>query len=252
MSKIRNLEANEIEVRVGMVKDSGMGLLLYKDSRVDMKILDETYGALYWQREHKEIKSVLYSGVSVYNSEIDQWITKWDAGVESNTDAQKGEASDSFKRACVNFGIGRSLYTAPFIWVKGYDKYEKFSVKEISYDDNDVINHLVIVDGRGNIAYNMGGSVPQRTVQPQRSVPTRNTQSPQRQQPRANGQAVTAMPDTSAQPSITVGNKYPQKPIVGEVVCNCGSPRQIRQNPDGSKYVSGCKSCNAKWEPYTD
>ena len=110
--KFRRLNANEVDVRVNIVKENGLGLLLYKDARVDQNILDETVGSLNWQRDHKEIKGNVYGGIGIYNQELSLWIWKWDAGVESNTEAVKGEASDSFKRAGFNWGIGRELYTA--------------------------------------------------------------------------------------------------------------------------------------------
>lgn len=114
----RGLKPEEIEVRVGTVSAKGVTLLLYKDARCDQNVLDEVYGAEYWQRDHKEIKGNLFCGIGVWNPKIEQWIWKWDCGTESNTEKEKGEASDSFKRACFNLGIGRELYTSGFIFVK--------------------------------------------------------------------------------------------------------------------------------------
>ena len=113
----RGLRPDEIEVRVGTVGKKGASMLLYKDARCDMNILDETYGNLFWQRDHKEIKDNMYAGVGVYNKELGEWVWKWDCGTESNTEKEKGEASDSFKRACFNLGIGRELYTGGFIFI---------------------------------------------------------------------------------------------------------------------------------------
>jgi hypothetical protein len=129
--KFRDLTKDEIEVRVQSVKANGLVLLLYKNARCDMNILDETVGATNWRREHYECKGNLFCRVGIRCVEIavdgitatekiirDEWVWKSDCGTESNTEAQKGEASDSFKRACVNWGLGRELYTSPFIWVK--------------------------------------------------------------------------------------------------------------------------------------
>ncbi len=142
MIKFRDLTANEIECRVQSVKQNGLVLLLYKDARVDMNILDETVGAENWQREHYECKGNLFCRVGIDVSESESWVWKSDCGVESNTEAQKGEASDSFKRACFNWGIGRELYTAPFIWIpadkcdiNGGKCYDKFVVEKILIED---------------------------------------------------------------------------------------------------------------------
>lgn len=153
----RRLNADEIECRVQSNKDNGCILLLYKNARCDMNILDETVGQMNWQRDHKELKGVMYAGVGIYNDERSEWVWKWDCGSESNTDAQKGEASDSFKRACVNWGIGRELYTAPFIWINrnDYEVIDKtnrckdsFRVGEIGYDDAGNISYLTIFNKR--------------------------------------------------------------------------------------------------------
>ena len=117
----RDLKANEIDVRIAQISRKGVSLLLYKDARVDQNILDETVGPYNWQREHKELKGNIYCGISIYDKENRMWVTKWDAGKESFTESEKGEASDSFKRAGVNWGIGRELYTSPFIWVNTED-----------------------------------------------------------------------------------------------------------------------------------
>lgn len=113
----RPLQAGDIEVRVGGVYKSGVTFLLYKNARVDMAILDETVGEFNWQRDHKEVKGNLYCGIGIYDEKKSEWIWKWDCGVESYTEKEKGEASDSFKRAGFNWGIGRELYTAPFIYL---------------------------------------------------------------------------------------------------------------------------------------
>lgn len=113
--KFRPLTADEIEVRVAQAKQTGVSLLLYKNSRCDQNILDETVTPMNWQRHHTRDNANCI--VSIWDEEKKQWIEKEDTGVESNTEKEKGLASDSFKRACFNWGIGRELYTAPLIWV---------------------------------------------------------------------------------------------------------------------------------------
>ena len=114
---MRALKPSEVEVRIGTVGKNGVTLLLYKNARVDMQILDETFGSFGWQRDHKEIKGNLYCGIGVWSCDVDGWVWKWDCGTESNTEKEKGEASDSFKRAGFCWGIGRELYNSPFIFV---------------------------------------------------------------------------------------------------------------------------------------
>lgn len=151
----RQLKANEIDCRVASVsKDGALMLLLYKDARVDQKILDEAFGIFGWQRKHEIIGGNLYCTVSVRNPDTGEWVSKQDVGVESYTEKEKGQASDSFKRACFNLGIGRELYSAPQIWIeKGKyrpnDKgntYDRFSVSEIGYDSDGNINRLAILN----------------------------------------------------------------------------------------------------------
>ena len=150
MCKFRDLRADEIECRVQSVKENGLVLLLYKDARVDMNILDETVGASNWQREHYECKGNLFCRVGIDTNSAaglnsPKWVFKSDCGVESNTEAQKGEASDSFKRACFNWGIGRELYTAPFTWIpadkcniKNGKCYDKFVVEKIIIENKQI------------------------------------------------------------------------------------------------------------------
>lgn len=160
---MRTLQANEIECRVGHSTAKGASLLLYKDARVDMRMLDEIYGPTNWERYHEVVNGNLFCTVRVWDNEKGCWVSKQDVGTESNTEKEKGEASDSFKRACFNWGIGRELYTAPFIWVTLTDAdmtngkiTTKFFCREIGYNENREINHLVIVDGKGNARFTFG------------------------------------------------------------------------------------------------
>ena len=166
MNKFRTLRADEIDCRIAQVKTSGLSLLLYKDARVDQNILDETVGPLNWQRHHSRDNANCI--VSIWDAEKQQWVEKEDTGTESNTEKEKGLASDSFKRACFNWGIGRELYTAPFVFIPkgsytvtdGGKCYDKFSVSEIGYDDTTWrnINKLVIRNNKlDRIVFNWQG-----------------------------------------------------------------------------------------------
>lgn len=162
--KFRNLKPSEIDVRIATLNEKGATLLLYKDARVDMDILDETVGATNWQRHH--IRENANCIVSIWDNDKKQWISKEDTGTESNTEKEKGLASDSFKRACFNWGIGRELYTSPFIWIpsdkmqiidtgktdakgkKVYTSYDKFKVEAIEITDNEITG-LAIINQKG-------------------------------------------------------------------------------------------------------
>lgn len=160
--EFRTLQADEIEVRVGTVSAKGATLLLYKDARCDQAVLDETVGPMNWQRHHSRENANCI--VSIWDAEKGQWVEKEDTGTESMTEKEKGLASDSYKRACTNWGIGRELYTSPFIFIacptvpkgngKGYDLENKFffsgvKVSHIKYDDKRRISELVISDKNG-------------------------------------------------------------------------------------------------------
>lgn len=157
----RDLSAEEIEVRVQSCTEKGATLLLYKDARCDMRILDEAVSPTGWQREHYEMKGRLFCRVGIHDG--DSWIWKSDCGTESNTEAEKGEASDSFKRACVNWGIGRELYTAPFIWVPAEhcditqgrngkpQCRSRFKVESITIENKTIIG--LEISSRGRIIY---------------------------------------------------------------------------------------------------
>ena len=166
--KFRELRANEIEARVATVSDKGCSILLYKNARCDMNILDETVGEMNWQRDHKEIKGNMYAGIGIWDTVKEIWVWKWDCGTESYTEGEKGEASDSFKRAGFNWGIGRELYTAPFIWMKAdqinlADKngkkttYDSFKVEDIEYKDGK-ISYLKVVDNKTKAIFLYGKS----------------------------------------------------------------------------------------------
>ena len=164
--KIRLLRANEIECRVNTVSEKGISLLLYKDARVDQNILDEVFGIFGWQRKHELIGNDLFCTIKV-RDENGEWVEKQDVGTASMAEPVKGAASDSFKRACFNLGIGRELYSAPFIWVsaekinltneKGkWMVKDRFTLSSISYDEHSCIVALEICNGRNEVVYSYG------------------------------------------------------------------------------------------------
>ena len=178
----RPLRADEIDVRVGTVSKAGVSLLLYKDARCDQNILDETVGPFNWQRYHTRENA--NCTVSIWDEEKKQWVEKEDTGTESNTEKEKGLASDSFKRACFNWGIGRELYTAPFIFVKceteqdgrqykltpeGKKKLGGLKVDEIEYTDKRISR--LVISNRDGIIYNFGKKKPGSPAAPAPEIP---------------------------------------------------------------------------------
>lgn len=170
---MRLLKPSEINVKVKQIYNDRDGnkamVLLHKDARVDMDVLDETFGPKNWQRIHYEVKGNLFCGIRVWDAEKAQWIEKQDVGIESNIEAEKGESSDSFKRAGTNWGIGRELYTAPSIWIKldpseitnsGKGTSTRFYVKDIAYSDTREIIAIEIIDGNGKTRFSWSEKTP--------------------------------------------------------------------------------------------
>jgi len=170
--EFRNLKAEEIELFPKVVKKNSCMLLLYKDARCDMAVLDESVGHLNWQRHHKRDNANCV--VSIWDKEKEQWVSKEDTGVESFSEKEKGIASDSFKRACFNWGIGRELYTAPSIWIKLHNneidnykgrykvnKFVKFEVSNIKIEDGKIVK-LKIIDQNNKVRFKWqkGGKKP--------------------------------------------------------------------------------------------
>lgn len=160
----RLLKPKEINCRIQQISEKGLSLLLYVTSRAGQNILDEMYGPTGWKREHVEIAGNLYCTISVWDDKTSQWVSKQDVGTESYTEKEKGQASDSFKRACVNWGIGRELYSAPHIWIDAkqvsmkqnngkYSTYDKFTVKSISYNSAGEIDSLEIINQKFESVY---------------------------------------------------------------------------------------------------
>lgn len=171
MEKFRKLKASEIDCRISQIEKTWCTLLLYKDARVDQNILDETVGCMNWQKRY--VRDNANCIVGIWDEDKKQWVEKEDTGTESFSEAEKGLASDSFKRACFNWGIGRELYTAPSIFIfprkdikyknggKEVDEFfeykdgkyttkTRFEVEIITYDENSAIKDLIIRDNKGN------------------------------------------------------------------------------------------------------
>lgn len=160
MCEFRKLRADELQIKCTDTKFKGSAtLLIYKDARVDQKVLDETVTPMRWQKDYKEIDGKIYCGVGIKNADNGEWIWKWDCGTEGNFEAEKSEASDAFKRACFNWGLGRELYDTPKLKIKCPDNYYyndkmnmTFTVKSIEWNGNELAD-LVIVDRFNKVVY---------------------------------------------------------------------------------------------------
>ena len=187
--KFRTLKAEEIDCRISQIASNYCTLLLYKDARCDMNLLDETVGCMNWKKSY--LRDNANCVVSIYDDDKKEWVSKEDTGTESFSEAEKGLASDSFKRACFNWGIGRELYTAPSIFItprkdikyrividgkqqevdefykNNKDKYEtktRFWVEYIDYDEDRNIKDLIIRDNKNNIRFSQLTQETEKTI----------------------------------------------------------------------------------------
>ena len=245
------LTEQDIDCRVQSVSKAKTGkvgavLLLYKDARVDMRILDLVFGPGNWQRTHEVINGNLFCSIDIWDEEKKTWVRKQDVGVESNTEKEKGQASDAFKRAGFNVGIGRELYTGPFIYVELADgefyserqgnkevfkcySNTRFKVSKIAYDDRREICDLVIVDRNGVVRFNMNGyaqaprsgqNAPQNASQGQGGQTTR--QAPQNApQAQNNGQTAGAVCPSCGGPISSAEQQYSLKKYGRELCRAC-------------------------------
>lgn len=217
MFMFRPLVADEIDCRISTIKDkdgkpTGLSLLLYKDARCDQNILDETVTPMNWKREHtRDNRNCI---VSIWDEKKQQWISKEDTGTESNTEKEKGLASDSFKRACFNWGIGRELYSAPFIWIpadkceikKGFNGkwacYDNFTVTDIQYDEKGNITFLRVKNARSNQQVFQWGNTQEKPQKPD------NEPEKPVSQPETKAVVTTTNKVPPTQPKITTAKDY--------------------------------------------
>nr|DAP53594.1 MAG TPA: Rad52/22 family double-strand break repair protein [Caudoviricetes sp.] len=242
----RLLNADEIEVKVKQVTEKGAVALLYKTARTDMTLLDETVGAGNWQTDYREIKGNMYCGIGIYQSPERGYVWKWNCGTESREDGEgnekKGEASDAFKRAGTTWGIGRELYTAPFIFLNVEtkedhkdrlgksryilaDKFQTFEVSKITYNENRTIKSVVIVDNHGTVVYGRGSSgkkrvqpaqpeLPAETNAQQPATPPKPAQNQEKPAAKANPTAVAESGRRTTVNALRAASKCPSDAII--------------------------------------
>ena len=236
MLEFRLLRADEIEARVARATEKGVSILLYKDARCDMNILDETVGPLNWQRHHSRDNANCI--VSIWDEEKKQWIEKEDTGTESNTEAEKGLASDSFKRSCTNFGIGRELYTAPFIWIPAEDCNLK---KKLNSDKYECLDKFEVV----SILYEEGCrkiksvEIGNRNTGKVREFPSRAKSSAPKKPAEPKPKAAAPAQEKKTAPEPKPEPKKETKDIKTIIIEGCG---ECGINPDWIASKCGCNS----------
>lgn len=226
MNMFRVLRSDEIDCRIAQIKTkdnkpTGISLLLYKDARCDQNILDEVVGPYKWKREHtRDNRNCI---VSIWSDELQQWISKEDTGTESNTEREKGLASDSFKRACFNWGIGRELYTAPFIWINASDCnirqnngktacYDNFTVQKIVYKEGVIVELQIKNQATGKICYSWKADKEEKPEQPDTEPGLRNGEIMTQKVPEAKIE-----PQRAAQKAVvTTADKVPEMVTIAD------------------------------------
>lgn len=245
--EFRKLRADEIEIRAAQISDKGASLLLYKDARCDMNILDETVGPMNWTRQHSRNNANCI--VSIWDEDKKMWIGKEDTGTESNTEAEKGLASDSFKRACFNWGIGRELYTAPFIWVPagvvkiGQNRKGKLEIKdelfvsEIECENNRIVS-LVIKTSKGTDVYTWSKKGGSTTPNGQQSDENPMSQQPDESTEHVCSDCGRMVTDYIARAGVTKADEIARKSRESYGRCLCGkcSVAESRRRKGGERY----------------
>ena len=116
-------------------KERMQGLALaYVTNRAIQDRLDDVVGPENWHNDYKPWHSAgkkesQICGISIYNEERKEWITKWDGAEDTDIEAIKGGLSDSMKRAAVQWGIGRVLYKMDSVWVDIQARGNSFAIK---------------------------------------------------------------------------------------------------------------------------
>ena len=239
MRNFRLLKADEIECRISQVTDNGVSILLYKTARTDYQLLDEAVGMFNWQNKYEVIDGKMYCGIGIHDIGTGEWIWKWNCGTESNTEAEKGQASDAMKRAGFAWGIGTELYSAPFIYVgnerlrKRKDKkvYDKFYVKSIGYNNVEDIDSLVIINHNGEVVFVSGKAndkiTEKITTQPAHSAP-QATQSapaaPAKVTRPAKKPAPTSAPEADFERCSSCGEEIHSRKVVDYSINKFGVP----------------------------
>ena len=240
LSKPVNIE--DIDFRVQSINGGGYATILaYKDARYDMKMLDSIVGPDKWQKDYKIIDGNLYCGVAIrFDDEHGkgEWVWKWDVGIESNADKEKGHASDAFKRACFNWGIGRELYDFPLIQVKLLDnEWEKGTgAKPV----NRQTYNLKLKEWRWELDRKEDGSILSLRAYDQNGTLRFNSnqqkKAPQKQQQAAPTESKNATPDYNAK--LLEMSECTTKDAIGKVWATCKELHSVKDFTDSVKALT--------------
>ena len=183
--------SKEIEWKIQVTtQDKSRGMAVaYMDARAVQKRLDDVVGPFNW----KNVYSLWHEnsqicGISIFNAERNEWVTKFDGAENSDFEPIKGGLSDSFKRAATTWGIGRYLYEMEGVWVDIEPKGKSFAIKQEEY-------------GKLEKAYNASVSRLSGQKPSQQSAPVRQSQDTPQNAP-------TAQNADTRQPSEPISYDY--------------------------------------------
>ena len=126
---------DKIHWRVGATnKDKTKGLALaYLDARDVQERLDAVCSGL-WQVEHTwGVGNKVACRIGIFNEAIEQWVWRGDGAGATDVEGDKGSFSDSFKRAAVQWGVGRYLYDVESPWVQLKPQGKSYVIDEREY-----------------------------------------------------------------------------------------------------------------------
>ncbi len=173
-------------------QDKARGMAVaYIDSRAIQNRLDEAVGAFNWRSEFFPWQNnAQICGLSVYDDERGEWVTKYDGAENTDIEPIKGGLSDSFKRAACVWGIGRYLYELGGIWVEIEQRGKSSIIKENQYSKLEAeYNNAVARMYGGNVQQ---GQVPAQ--QPSQAAPANNNSAST--SPSANNQPPASAPSS--------------------------------------------------------
>lgn len=214
-------EDSDIEWRLQHVnKEKGFGIAVpYVTNRAIQQRLDKAVGADGWKNEYipwhsdGEKQSQL-CGISIYFEDRKEWVTKYDGAEDSDIEPVKGGLSDSMKRAAVQWGVGRYLYSMGTVYVDVEKRGETHVISKGSYAKLDDEHQRTVkkVFGAGHTEPQAQSKAPQAQELPQK--PPQQAQQPlAQQQIKPIGQAPPAQTRTPQPPKAATEGQQPREAV---------------------------------------